>query len=215
MCSVIRVLCHQGALSSRCSVIRVHSHQGALSSGCSLIRVLCHQGALSSGCSVIRVLTHQGALSSGCSVIRVHSHQGALSSGFTLIRVLCHQGFHCSFCSILTNFCQEDVVWWDQPLSLKGIFRCHWLQLSFCFRQINKMRPGGRKSVIYRATCGRRLRSIEEVDDFLSITDSQLFIDHFCFDPWLHVHTDFVPVKVGHGMGSSCLLVFWCPHRLL
>ena len=60
------------------------------------------------------------------------------------------------------------------------------------------MRPGGRKSVIYRAPCGRRLRSIEETDDFLSITDSQLFIDHFCYDPWLHVHTDFVPVKVGH-----------------
>ncbi|KAL8568155.1 hypothetical protein ACOMHN_027678 [Nucella lapillus] len=62
-------------------------------------------------------------------------------------------------------------------------------------RQISKMRPGGRKSVIYRAPCGRRLRSIEEVDDFLSITDSQLYIDYFCYDPWLHVHTEFVPVK--------------------
>ena len=76
-------------------------------------------------------------------------------------------------------------------------FRGRWLN-ACCGRQINKMRPGGRKSVIYRAPCGRRLRSIEETDDFLSITDSQLFIDHFCYDPWLHVHTDFVPVKVGH-----------------
>ncbi|XP_076450778.1 histone-lysine N-methyltransferase SETDB1-like [Babylonia areolata] len=62
-------------------------------------------------------------------------------------------------------------------------------------RQICKMRPGGRKCVVYRTPCGRRLRTIEELDDFLSITDSQLFIDHFCYDPWLHVHTEFVPVK--------------------
>ncbi|XP_070198817.1 histone-lysine N-methyltransferase SETDB1-like [Littorina saxatilis] len=62
-------------------------------------------------------------------------------------------------------------------------------------RQITKMRPTGRKGVIFRTPCGRRLRCIEEIDDFLAITESQLFIDHFCFDPWLHVHTEFVPVK--------------------
>jgi hypothetical protein len=37
---------------------------------------------------------------------------------------------------------------------------------------------------------------MDEIDTFLALTDSSLFIDHFCFDTWLHVHTEFVPVKV-------------------
>ena len=28
-------------------------------------------------------------------------------------------------------------------------------------------------------------------------------IDHFCYDTWLHVHTDFVPVKVLWGGGGG------------
>ncbi|XP_025086880.1 histone-lysine N-methyltransferase eggless-like isoform X2 [Pomacea canaliculata] len=62
-------------------------------------------------------------------------------------------------------------------------------------RQICKMRPSGRKCVIYRAPCARRLRTLEELDKYLSLVDSHLVIDFFCYDPWLHVHTEFVPVK--------------------
>lgn len=58
------------------------------------------------------------------------------------------------------------------------------------------MRPSGRKCVIYRAPCARRLRTLEELDKYLSLVDSHLVIDFFCYDPWLHVHTEFVPVKV-------------------
>jgi hypothetical protein len=37
---------------------------------------------------------------------------------------------------------------------------------------------------------------MNEVDQFLELTDSSLTIDLFCFDPQLHVHKEFVPVKV-------------------
>lgn len=37
---------------------------------------------------------------------------------------------------------------------------------------------------------------MDEVDYFLELTDSSLTIDLFCFDPQLHVHKEFVPVKV-------------------
>jgi histone-lysine N-methyltransferase SETDB1 len=50
--------------------------------------------------------------------------------------------------------------------------------------------------VAYRAPCGRRLRNMQELDKYLMLTDSQMAVDHFCYDPVLHVHTEFVPVKV-------------------
>ncbi|XP_067655240.1 histone-lysine N-methyltransferase SETDB1-like isoform X2 [Haliotis asinina] len=62
-------------------------------------------------------------------------------------------------------------------------------------RHVCKQRPSGRRVVMYQGPCQRRLRCIEEVDLYLCVTDSPLTIDLFCFDPVLHVHTEFVPVK--------------------
>ncbi|KAK3591876.1 hypothetical protein CHS0354_005079 [Potamilus streckersoni] len=62
-------------------------------------------------------------------------------------------------------------------------------------RHVCKLRPGGKRVVMYRAPCSRRLRSMEEVDLYLLKTDSQLTINLFCYDPELHVHAEFVPVK--------------------
>ena len=50
--------------------------------------------------------------------------------------------------------------------------------------------------MFYRAPCGRRLRNLDEVDTFLDLTKSGLSIDNFCCDSELHVHHEFIPVKV-------------------
>ncbi|XP_050406600.2 histone-lysine N-methyltransferase SETDB1 [Patella vulgata] len=62
-------------------------------------------------------------------------------------------------------------------------------------RHVCKIKQSGKRVVLYRTPCARRLRSIEEVDRYLQMTDSQLTIDLFCMDPFLHTHTEFVPVK--------------------
>ncbi|XP_060080758.1 histone-lysine N-methyltransferase SETDB1-B-like [Ylistrum balloti] len=62
-------------------------------------------------------------------------------------------------------------------------------------RHVCKMKPNHKRVVMYRAPCARRLRSMDDVFTFLMLCDSQLTIDMFCFDPILHVHTEFVPVK--------------------
>ncbi|XP_055899559.1 histone-lysine N-methyltransferase SETDB1-like isoform X2 [Biomphalaria glabrata] len=62
-------------------------------------------------------------------------------------------------------------------------------------RQVCKARPSTKRFIVYRAPCGLRLRTIEEVDKYLYTTDSQLSIDLFCFDQELHVNTEFVAVK--------------------
>ncbi|KAJ8299143.1 hypothetical protein KUTeg_023203 [Tegillarca granosa] len=62
-------------------------------------------------------------------------------------------------------------------------------------RHVCKTKPSNKRIVMYKAPCARRLRSIEEVDKYLLKTDSNLTIDKFCFDPALHTHTEFVPVK--------------------
>ncbi|KAH9499961.1 Histone-lysine N-methyltransferase SETDB1-B [Bulinus truncatus] len=62
-------------------------------------------------------------------------------------------------------------------------------------RQVCKIRPTTKRFIIYRAPCGLRLRTIQEVDKYLYITDSQLSIDLFCFDQQLHVNTEFVAVR--------------------
>ncbi|CAG5116873.1 unnamed protein product [Candidula unifasciata] len=62
-------------------------------------------------------------------------------------------------------------------------------------RQVCKTRPTTKRHIVYRAPCGRRLRNIEEVDQYLLVTNSDLTIDLFCFDQQLHVNIEFVPVK--------------------
>jgi hypothetical protein len=64
------------------------------------------------------------------------------------------------------------------------------------YRHVAKTKPYGRRVVFYRAPCGRRLRNLDEVDSFLEITKSGLSIDNFCCDAELHVHHEFIPVKV-------------------
>ena len=99
--TVIRLLSHEGGLSSG------RSHQAAVSWGWSLVRVvqaahcIAHQGGLirvvSSGYlshqgGLIRLLPHQGGFSSGWSCHQGDLSSGGLSSGVTL--VVSHQGSH-------------------------------------------------------------------------------------------------------------------------
>ena len=69
--------------------MRVVFHQGGLSTGWSFIRVVSYEGSVPSGWSLIRVVS-QGVLSSERSLIRV------VSSGWShFTRVVFRQGFHC------------------------------------------------------------------------------------------------------------------------
>ena len=63
-------------------------------------------------------------------------------------------------------------------------------------RQLAKQKNTAKKIVFYRGACGRRFRGVEELDDYLIITDSRMTVDYFCFDPNLHTDTEYVPVKV-------------------
>ncbi|CAC5415707.1 SETDB1 [Mytilus coruscus] len=89
--------------------------------------------------------------------------------------------------------CLKDLE--DNPVKFRGTnpllipLLCGWE------RHVCKVKPGGRRMVAYRAPCGRRLRNMQELDKYLGLTDSQMTIDLFCYDPVLHVHTEFVPVK--------------------
>ena len=55
---------------------------------------------------------------------------------------------------------------------------------------------GHRRTVFYIAPCRRRLRSEAEVDQYLTMTDSQLTIDMFCYDADLRVDVEFVSKQV-------------------
>ena len=52
-----------------------------------------------------------------------------------------------------------------------------------------------KRTVLYRAPCGRPLRSLDEVFTFLRITGCRLEIDCFCFDFWVHCFTEFEPAR--------------------
>ncbi|KAL4224511.1 hypothetical protein ACF0H5_015212 [Mactra antiquata] len=89
--------------------------------------------------------------------------------------------------------CLKDIQ--DNPEKMKGD---NPLLIPLFFgweRHVAKTKPYGRRSVFYRAPCGRRLRTLEEIDTYIHITDSKLSIDNFCSDPELHVHHEFIPVK--------------------
>jgi len=62
-------------------------------------------------------------------------------------------------------------------------------------REITRSRGANKRSVFYRAPCTRRLRTLDEMENFLWLTDSQLTIDQFSFDFQLHTHNEFVPVS--------------------
>ena len=69
-CSLIRVVFHQGGLSSGWSVIWVVSHQGGLSSGWSLTRMFFGHGFHSVNCSLCPPVD---SLTSGCGLTTVHA----------------------------------------------------------------------------------------------------------------------------------------------
>jgi histone-lysine N-methyltransferase SETDB1 len=50
--------------------------------------------------------------------------------------------------------------------------------------------------VAYRAPCGRRLRNMQELDKYLMLTDSQMAVDHFCYDPVLHVCRERIYIDI-------------------
>eukprot|EP00092_Neocalanus_flemingeri_P039054 GFUD01042514.1.p1 GENE.GFUD01042514.1~~GFUD01042514.1.p1 ORF type:complete len:1002 (-),score=358.73 GFUD01042514.1:84-3089(-) len=62
-------------------------------------------------------------------------------------------------------------------------------------RQITKHANGGRRRVFYVAPCGRRLRSLEEIHKYISLTRLLLEMDFFNFDWWLHVLNEFKPSR--------------------
>lgn len=63
-------------------------------------------------------------------------------------------------------------------------------------REVAKQRHGERLSIIYRAPCGRRMRNMDEVHRYLRLTESQLGVDLFCFDNFVHCFTEFEPEVV-------------------
>ncbi|KAA0186692.1 Histone-lysine N-methyltransferase SETDB1-B [Fasciolopsis buskii] len=52
-------------------------------------------------------------------------------------------------------------------------------------------RENERRMIVYRAPCGRHLRSLHEVQRFLDRSNSQLTTDLFCFDPELIINSEF------------------------
>ncbi|XP_078334332.1 histone-lysine N-methyltransferase SETDB1-B-like isoform X2 [Crassostrea virginica] len=93
------------------------------------------------------------------------------------------------------HLCGPNCLLEDDPVKYKGTnpllipLLCGWE------RHVCKIKPAYKRSVLYRAPCARRLRNMYEVEHFLALADSNLTIDLFCFDPQLHVHKEFVPVK--------------------
>lgn len=85
--------------------------------------------------------------------------------------------------------------YWLHFLTIKSFTYLTYLDQSID-RHVCKIKPAYKRSVLYRAPCARRLRNMYEVEHFLALADSNLTIDLFCFDPQLHVHKEFVPVKV-------------------
>ena len=53
----------------------------------------------------------------------------------------------------------------------------------------------GMRKVVYVAPCGRRLLRLGEVNKYLRLTGSQMEIDFFNFDWWVHVLDEFRPDK--------------------
>ncbi|XP_045036410.1 histone-lysine N-methyltransferase SETDB1 isoform X2 [Daphnia magna] len=90
--------------------------------------------------------------------------------------------------------CVEDYPYADgdkknlNPLSIP--MSCGWS------REVTKQRHGERLSIIYRAPCGRRMRNMDEVHRYLRLTESQLGVDLFCFDNFVHCFTEFEPEVV-------------------
>ena len=60
-------------------------------------------------------------------------------------------------------------------------------------RQIVRYKNGNKRWVFYVAPCGRRLRNLNEVQKYLTVTRSDLGIDFFNYDWFLHVFNQWEP----------------------
>ena len=60
-------------------------------------------------------------------------------------------------------------------------------------REVIKNKKIQDRIVIYRAPCGRRLRNMDEVHQYLRLTDSQLGVDLFSFDCRVQCFKEFEP----------------------
>jgi len=97
------------------------------------------------------------------------------------------------------------------------VFNCCCLTCCYCCRrdvdncrQLTK-HSSHRRAVFYLAPCRLRLRNDAEVDHYLLVTDSQLTIDLFCFDPDLRVDVEFMSKQVGTDTAaSSTWLIDYC-----
>jgi len=56
--------------------------------------------------------------------------------------------------------------------------------------------PNGKRDIVYRDPCGRRLRKINEVHQFLRITHCELNVDLFCYDNDVSCFREFQPDNV-------------------
>jgi len=74
------------------------------------------------------------------------------------------------------------------PLSIP--MKCGWS------REVTKQRHGGRRNIVYRGPCGRRMRNMDEVHRYLRLTGCKLSVDLFCFDSFVHCFTEFQPEVV-------------------
>lgn len=74
-------------------------------------------------------------------------------------------------------------------------------------REVTKQRHGERLNIIYRAPCGRRTRNMDEVHRFLCFTGSQLGVDLFCFDSFVHCFAEFEPEIVYSKIAGKLLRI--------
>ncbi|TPP65989.1 Histone-lysine N-methyltransferase eggless [Fasciola gigantica] len=81
----------------------------------------------------------------------------------------------------------------EDPFSYKGCnpleipFHAGWLR----YLLVGHPRETERRMIVYRAPCGRQLRSLHEVQRFLDRSNSQLTTDLFCFDPEVLINSEF------------------------
>ncbi|KAB0791507.1 hypothetical protein PPYR_03307 [Photinus pyralis] len=62
---------------------------------------------------------------------------------------------------------------------------CGWNRVSFKHK-------GNKKDINYKAPCGRFIRNMEELHKYLRVTQSEMTVDLFDFDFWVHCLAEFV-----------------------
>ncbi|XP_011495749.1 PREDICTED: histone-lysine N-methyltransferase eggless [Ceratosolen solmsi marchali] len=87
-----------------------------------------------------------------------------------------------SKCVESISFTPDDLRGYS-PLSIPLL--CGWN------RQLSKF-PKAKKVILYQAPCGVRLRNMEELHDYLRVTNCPMSVDLFEFDFWVHCLAEFV-----------------------